>query len=505
MFKTTIKTRLTLLFTSLVAVILAVFTIGTYSYARHQRSEEFYSELLTNAIATAAIVLRSDNLSPQTLQPFQQQTLKTLPFERIAIFNKQGACVFHSGEQILHLSEYEQQQAMKRGRYEVTSRDTAVGILSEYEHQQALKNGIFATTTGDTQTTIIPFLDENGNFPAAASIDSQNAAIPLTGSVEYIVAISAVDKSGLKDLVELRKWLLGGYLTSLLIVFFAGIFFATKAMSPISDIRQKAERISATDLHIRIDEGRRKDELSQLAGAFNAMLDRLETAFNSQRRFVAHASHELRTPLTTIAGQLDVSLLHSRTEEEYRSIIASSLESTRQLNRLLNNLLLLAQTESESLKPLRIDDVLFAVLQEIKVRYANRKVDLQFKVLPDQEEFLVILGNESLVRIAILNALENALKFSDATSAVAISIEIREGKHVLVRIEDSGIGISKEDLPMIFQPFFRSNPSAEVPGSGIGLTLTKTIMDRIGGAVVVESTQGKGTVVQLNFPVFAAA
>lgn len=88
MFKMTIKTRLTLLFTSLVAVILGIFTIGTYSYARHQRTEEFYSELLTNAIATAAIVLRSDNLSPKTLRPFQQQTLKTLPFEQITIFNR---------------------------------------------------------------------------------------------------------------------------------------------------------------------------------------------------------------------------------------------------------------------------------------------------------------------------------------------------------------------------------------------------------------------------------
>src|SRR5271157_1195334 len=113
----TIKTRLTLLFTALVAVILAISAIGIYSYTRYQRSEEFYNELLTDAIATAAIVLRSDNLSPQTLRPFQQQTLKTLSFERTAIFNKQRKMVFHSGEQLLHLSDYEQQQAMKRGRY----------------------------------------------------------------------------------------------------------------------------------------------------------------------------------------------------------------------------------------------------------------------------------------------------------------------------------------------------------------------------------------------------
>jgi signal transduction histidine kinase len=505
MFKLTVKTRLTLLFTSLVAVILGIFTIGTYSYARHQRSEEFYSELLTNAIATAAIVLRSDNLSPKTLQPFQQQTLKTLPYERVAIFNKQGTCVFHSGEQILQLSEYEQQQAMKRGRYEVTFRDTAIGILSEYEHQQALRNGKFAITRGDTQKIVIPFLDENGNFPTGALIDSQNAAIPATGNVEYVVATSAVDKSGLKALAELRNWLITGYLTSLLVVFFAGIFFAARAMSPISEIRQKAERISATDLHVRIDEGKRKDELSQLAHAFNGMLGRIETAFDSQRQFVTHASHELRTPLTTIAGQLDVSLMHSRSVEEYRAVIASSLDSTRHLNRLLNNLLLLAQTESELLKALRVDDILFAALEEVQQRYPTRKVDLQVKVSPDEEEFLVVRGNEGLLKVALVNVLENALKFSDATSSVGLSIEVYKQEHVCIKIEDRGIGIPEGDLSKIFQPFFRSNPSSEVPGNGIGLTLVKTIMVRVGGSVTVESMQGKGTVVQLNFPVFARA
>jgi hypothetical protein len=124
----------------------------------------------------------------------------------------------------------------------------------------SLEERKFATATGDTQKITIPFLDENGNFPASSRSDSLNAGIPATGNLEYIVAISAVDKSGLKNLVDLRNWLIGGYLISLLIVFFTGMFFAARAMAPISDIRQKAEQISASDLHIRIDEGKRTDE-----------------------------------------------------------------------------------------------------------------------------------------------------------------------------------------------------------------------------------------------------
>ena len=494
----TIKTQLTILFTVLVAVILAVSSVGIYSYARYQRVDEFYNELLADAIATAAIVLRSDNLSPQTLQPFQRQMFKTLPFERIAIFNKQGKCVFHSGEQILHLSEYEQQQAMKRGRYEVTASDTGIVVLSEYEHQQALKNGKFAIMTGDTQKVIIPFLDENGNIPSARAVASPLADIPNTGNVEYILAVSSVDKIGLKTLARLRNWLIGGYFSSLLLVFFAGIFFASRAMSPISNIRREAERISATDLSIRISEGHNKDELFQLAHAFNGMLERLEAAFKSQKLFVAHASHELRTPLTTIIGQLDVSLLHSRSEEEYRVVIAAALESTRQLNRLLSNLLLLAQTES--LKPLQIDEVLFSALHEVKQRYPGRKIDVQFGVTPEEEKYLVVVGNDGLLKIAIINVLENALKFSDVQSVVTIFVEIQKKERVVVRIEDAGIGISSDDLSMVFQPFFRSTLSNDMPGNGIGLALVKTIMDRHSGSVTMESLPGKGSVVQLGIP-----
>jgi signal transduction histidine kinase len=244
----------------------------------------------------------------------------------------------------------------------------------------------------------------------------------------------------------------------LLIVFFAGMFFAARAMAPISDIRQKAEQISASDLHIRIEEGKRKDELSQLAHAFNGMLGRIGTAFDSQKQFVTHVSHELRTPLTTIAGQLDVALMHARTAEEYRVVILSALESTRQLNGLLNNLLLLTQTESELLKPVRIDDVLFSVLDDVKHRYPARRIDVQFNVSSDQEDLMVVMGNEGLLRIAIINVLENALKFSDNTSTVGLSMVARKEERVCIVVRDTGIGISEKDLSRVFQPFFRSNP-----------------------------------------------
>jgi len=499
----TIKTRLTLFFTVIVAVVLAVAMIVTYYNARYWRSEEFYSKLVSNAVATAAIILRSDNLSPRVLQPFRQQMLKTLPDECITIFNKQGKSVFHSGSRIVQITENEQKQAMMHQRYIVSEKDTSFGILSEYEHEQAVKNGKLAIAIGDTQKVIIPFLDENGNAPLSIFPAEKDTVIPVTGNIEYIVAISAVDLEGRKALQRLGTLLIFSYAISLLIVFTGGIIFAGQVLAPVSALRQKAERITATDLHIRIDEGKRNDELTQLAHAFNVMLDRLESAFTSQKQFISNASHELRTPLTAIAGQLDVLLMQPRTSDEYKNAISTVLDSMRQLNRLVNNLLLFARAESEQLKPLRIDDILFTALDKTKERYPGRTVDMQFLVSADQENSLVIFGNEDLLVAAIVNVIDNAFKYSDISSSVKITVAEPEKDKLRISVSDKGIGITSADMPMIFQPFFRSNRSSQFQGNGIGLALVKAIMDRHGGVVNVDSVEGKATVVTMSFPIFA--
>lgn len=452
----TIKMRLALLFTFLVALILGCFTWLIYAFASYQRSEVFYSELKMNAIATATIVLRSDNLSDSILEPYRKKVLQKLYLESINIFNADNVSVFHQGDKSLTLNAEEKRNASEKGMVLLSSKET--------------------------QKVIFPFLDEDKR---------------------YFVTISAVDEQGLKTMAKLRWSLVIGYVTSLLIVFGVGKWFASKAIAPLANITRQAEKLSATDLHVRVDVGTQRDELYQLAQAFNGMLDRLEKAFRSQKQFIANASHELRTPLTTMEGQLEVSLMKTRGQEEYRQTISGALEETRALRMMTNNLLLLTRADADILlqdmREHRIDEILFSALEEAKQRHPDRTVEIEYLAIPQDDGCLMIKGNNDLLCNAFLNIIENAFKYSDPITVIKVTIEIAE-RFLHLRITDTGVGITAEDMPRIFEPFFRSSRTNTVSGSGIGLTLVRAILERHSGTIKVESIPDQGTTFQVTLP-----
>jgi len=453
----TIKMRLAVLFTVLVAVILACFTWVIYGFAAYQQSELFYSELKTHAIATATVVLRSDNLSDSLLEPYRKRVLDQLYQESVDIYDLERRSVFHRGESMVPLD--------------------AIGM------RRAVDFGVYRASLGSALRELaFPFWDEDK---------------------QYVVCISAIDEHGIKTMARLRWSLFTGYVASLAIVFAAGRLFASEAIAPLARITNQAQGISATDLHVRVEAGRQNDELSQLARAFNGMLDRLEKAFRSQKQFIANASHELRTPLTTMEGQLEVSLMKKRSPEEYRQTLAVALDEVRALRFTTNNLLLLTKAEADSLalekRPVRIDEVLLAALEEARRRYPQRNVEIEYAEIPADENALLILGNEDLLRNAFLNLIENAVKYSPEGSPSKVSVEAG-GRSVVVSVSDTGSGIAPEDMPRIFEPFFRSTRTQSIPGSGIGLTLVKAIVERHAGTLEIRSAPDQGTVVRVVLP-----
>ena len=206
-----------------------------------------------------------------------------------------------------------------------------------------------------------------------------------------------------------------GFCASMLIVLVAGWFFSKSVLNPITKIVSEVEKISASDLHLRLSGATGHDELSQLANTFNKMLDRLETAFEMQNTFVSSASHELRTPLTAMIGQLEVALMQKREPAEYHRTLESTLDDARMLARLSNGLLQIAQASTDiskiTLKPIRFDDLIWLALEEAQKRHPNVKFELHFENFPEEEESLMLLGNESLLFIGFLNVFENAGKF----------------------------------------------------------------------------------------------
>ena len=222
-----------------------------------------------------------------------------------------------------------------------------------------------------------------------------------------------------------------------------------------------------------------------------------------QKHFIANASHELRTPLTSINGQLDVLLMKDRTAEEYKTALASVLDDTRSLIDLSNRLLLIARTSAEGPvnfdSNIRIDEILWQVREEMMKFNPGYHIKITLDDSLNDAAQLNVIGDESLLKVAMSNLIDNACKYSDDHS-VNIKIE-QADKRIEVVFEDQGIGIPEKDIQKIFEPFYRSNNAMRYRGSGIGLPLVNQIIKNHSGHIEVSSNVGQGTKFVVSLPV----
>jgi signal transduction histidine kinase len=312
----------------------------------------------------------------------------------------------------------------------------------------------------------------------------------------------ALDVDGLHNLGFLKYLLIIAVLGAIGVTALAGFFFARQALNPIADVVAEVDKITVSNLNLRVNTGNGSDEIAQLAIKFNKMLERLEAAFVMQKGFVSNASHELRTPLTAITGQIEVAIMNPNLNEDARKILGSLLEDIKQLNKLSNGLLDLAQANLDiseiKLGHIRIDEALGFVRAELIKRNKKYKVEINFEEFPDNEDLLIMRGNEQLIRSALVNVIDNACKYSNDNTA-NVSLRFDE-KYIKIKVSDNGIGISENDLKNIFEPFYRAGNVKNYSGHGIGLTLTKKIVDIHEGSIHIGSESGKGTEVAIVFP-----
>jgi signal transduction histidine kinase len=232
------------------------------------------------------------------------------------------------------------------------------------------------------------------------------------------------------------------------------------------------------------------------------MLDRIEEAFKLQKSFVSNASHELRTPLTAITGQIEVSLMNKRSQQEYEAVLTSILEDTRSLNKLTNGLLELTHANMDiagvKLINVRIDELLWQVKNDVIKHNPNYKINIQVSNLPEDESKLIMLGSEPLLKTAFSNVIENACKFSFGKE-VNISFSVNDNA-IELNVKDHGIGISQTDIEKIFQPFYRGGNAKKYFGHGLGLSLAQKIIHLHKGLLSIDSEINNYTVVKITFP-----
>lgn len=262
---------------------------------------------------------------------------------------------------------------------------------------------------------------------------------------------------------------------------FAGAWWlAGLATRPVGEIVAQAEAIEAGTLSARITAHAEVSEYRRLVVVLNAMLDRLEQAFKSQRRFVADASHELRSPLTVLKGDIDVALRRERSAEEYRRALESGREEVDRMAALAENLLTLARTDaglpSDQLRPVDLQAVSRRVVERARGAAAEAGLELAFESSP-----ALARGDAGLLERAVGNLVENAVKYSPRGARIVVRCGSADGAP-RVEVEDTGSGISLEHVPNLFERFFRGDPArSRGSGAGLGLPIARAIAEAHGG------------------------
>jgi heavy metal sensor kinase len=291
-----------------------------------------------------------------------------------------------------------------------------------------------------------------------------------------------------------------GVLLTLLVAGASGWFLAGRALGPIDRITQAAERISAHDLSKRLHLQLPDDELGRLAGAFDAMIARLDQAFERQRRFTADASHELRTPLGAIRAQAEVALTRPRSPDYYEHVLGSIRDETGRLTRLAESLLLLARADANetfALRALDLEDLVAEVGASVAPRARAAQVYLSVQV----DGCPPVSGDAPWLTQLLLNLLDNAIRHTAPGGRLELALGSAHGG-ALVQVRDTGEGIPAGHLAHVFERFYRADAARAraTGGAGLGLAICLWIAQAHGGTLTLQSRVGVGTTASLWLP-----
>ncbi|REJ75658.1 MAG: HAMP domain-containing protein [Acidobacteria bacterium] len=374
--------------------------------------------------------------------------------------------------------------------------------------------------------SVTPFDMDREHFPAnqaieAASEGSGFLTIQVPGEPEvrvfgksfevlkkkyYAVAVRPL-RTQLELLSYLRLMIAAAVPFALLLAFGGGFYLAGRSLRPVGEMAEKASEISSSNLAERLPRRSEDDELSNLANAFNGVLDRLEEAFGQQKRFMADASHELRTPLSIIRGESDVSLqVPDRDPEEYRESLEIIGQEARRLSRIVDDLFILARADSGALKleenKFFLDEAASECARSFRTLAERKNARLEIEA----KQGLQIVGDESLVRRVIANLLDNAVKYSEPGSRILLECSESDGI-CQVDVSNTGSEITGEDSEKVFERFYRADKvrshnetDSRGSGAGLGLSIARSIAELHGGALDLVASAPRSTHFRLALP-----
>ena len=451
-----IRTKLTIRYAGATAFVFILFMLTIYISTNRSRSREFYRDLKREAITKAHLFL-DKKVDAETMQSIYLSNREFIDEVEVAVYDTAFHLLYHDAQQIDIVKETPQmiEDILLNKNIEFYQEDyQVVGLLYNYE------------------------------------------------GTNYIVTAAAFDGYGYAKQESLRWLLILLTVVGLVLLASLGYILAKSALSPVSLLVQKVDKMTASDLNQRFLIQNKEDELGELTQTFNKMLDRIEQSFNAQKMFVSNVSHELRTPMAALKAELEISLLKGRSTEEYKMAIENALIDAKKVIRLIEDLLDLAKTdylkEGVQKEKIRLDELLLDVRESILKVSPDYFVELSFVDIPTDEALISVLGNRYLLCTAFMNLMENNCKYSqDKTSYIRISYK---DDLAIIYFSDRGVGMTPKDIENVFLPFYRGENTNHIDGNGIGMTLTQRIITLHQGRISIASVLKQGTTFIIKIP-----
>ncbi|AZA81812.1 sensor histidine kinase [Chryseobacterium lactis] len=449
----TLRNRFTLI-SSLSFGIVSIITFAVIFFAYYDSTKIFYFEKLRNtALISAIYYLEKDELPKDRHAQIKKEYKHLIQNNRVAVYNQNNEVTFgqNLNDHNIKLSH------LKRVRTDK---------WMEFMSGDQFYYGIF-------------YPDNQGDF---------------------VVFVKSPNDSFQSQIWRLSIIMLSVLLLGLVAIYFLSRYLSKVVYKPISNVVERINKVDYNNISTAITSTNTNDEVEDLIKSYNKLLGRISENVLLQQNFINYVSHEFKTPLAAISGNLEVFAQRDRTPEEYKKVAQESLENVYEIENILNNLLLMSgMTKLErSHKQVRIDELIWKIYEKLELKAKEHQSSIKIQLEVTKPALLEFAGNETLLYLALYNIVENAIKYSHNHPVVII---LSEKDHQLnIEVRDQGRGIPADDLAKITDTFYRGTNVNATKGSGIGLSLSKSIFDHHNMIMKIDSKVNVGTSVQLVFP-----
>jgi len=430
----TLKRRIAIGVSLIFSILLGMSETFVYLSFATFRREEFFDRLEEKALTTARLLVEVDEVDKEMLRLIDKNTVNRLYNEKTLVFDQNYQLIYSSIDDASVRWKLDDLKRLKDEKqiYRSEAGKEMLGIFYDFARQ------------------------------------------------DYYVLVAAEDKYGFSRLAYLRLLLLVTFLLGTALVWLATYYFIRRFLRPLDEFQEQITTITANRLTVQLEESNKSGEIRLLASAFNNMLHRIDESFASMREFTSNASHELRTPLTRIAFQLENLLKGGPHPAETTDVLQGVTRNVYQLSNMVNSLLLLSEMDREDFRSRfrreRLDEIVFAAHQHVRLSEPTFQMGFEIVEHDMDDHDMEVFGVRSLLEVAVANLLRNACMYSPDQRAV-VQVEQTAPRELTLRISNAGKILSEEERIKLFEPFVRGSNAANTEGSGLGLRITRRILE----------------------------